>query len=93
MCYHRVKWYHYAYSESTVIFWHLARPICCSVLMYFMFRFLIEIEKLCLFKSLITIYVQSLVKIMQYNATKIEILFGLKEKDSITEQSKIVIIS
>lgn len=61
--------------------------------MYFMFRFLIEIEKLCLFKSLITIYVQSLVKIMQYNATKIEILFGLKEKDSITEQSKIVIIS
>lgn len=62
--------------------------------MYLMFILLIEIKRLWLFKLLIImIYVQFLVKIMQYNATKIEILFGLKEKDSITEQSKIVIIS
>lgn len=54
--------------------------------MYLMFILLIEIKRLWLFKLLIImIYVQFLVKIMQYNATKIEILFGLKERDSITE--------
>ena len=72
-----------------VIFWHLARLICCSVLMYLMFRFLIEIEKLCRFKLLIMIYVQFLVKIMQYNAINRVTLLVLKKGIQLLSNQKL----
>lgn len=57
--------------------------------MYLMFILLIEIEKLRLFKLLITIYVQFLVKIMQYNATNREALLGLKKMIQLLSNQKL----